>query len=213
MLTCRGNTFAGRVAVSQLQSLGLTELVTSTLAEYTALALWLAEDRTCSPKSESALARTGRLVPCSTPISRAPPRGGLHRHVGAPPGRRADRRASMSRHARNRRRRRLPASGRTRDCGCTGGCRCERDYRCRPASPADAPAAPGGCAGDPTFRRRCCATGGRGDDDDCRTTAPGRPILKPGRRRHIGDERSNSIGTIGASLELRSVSVVLTLST
>jgi predicted O-linked N-acetylglucosamine transferase (SPINDLY family) len=44
VLTCRGNTFAGRVAASQLQSLGLTELVTSTLAEYTALALWLAED-------------------------------------------------------------------------------------------------------------------------------------------------------------------------
>ena len=44
VLTCRGSTFAGRVAASQLQSIGLTELVTSSLADYTALALWLAED-------------------------------------------------------------------------------------------------------------------------------------------------------------------------
>jgi protein O-GlcNAc transferase len=44
VLTCRGNTFAGRVAASQLQSLGLGELVTASLAEYTALAQWLAED-------------------------------------------------------------------------------------------------------------------------------------------------------------------------
>ena len=44
VLTCRGNTFAGRVAASQLQSIGLTELVTSSLADYTALALWLAQD-------------------------------------------------------------------------------------------------------------------------------------------------------------------------
>ena len=45
VLTCRGNTFAGRVAASQLQSLGLAELVTSSLADYVALAQWLAEDR------------------------------------------------------------------------------------------------------------------------------------------------------------------------
>lgn len=44
VLTCRGNSFAGRIAASQLQSLGLTELVTSSLAEYAALAQWLAED-------------------------------------------------------------------------------------------------------------------------------------------------------------------------
>jgi hypothetical protein len=45
VLTCRGNTFAGRVAASQLHSLGLTELVTASLADYAALAQWLAEDR------------------------------------------------------------------------------------------------------------------------------------------------------------------------
>jgi hypothetical protein len=44
VLTCRGSSFAGRVAASQLQSLGLTELVTSSIAEYAALAQWLAED-------------------------------------------------------------------------------------------------------------------------------------------------------------------------
>jgi len=44
VLTCRGDTFAGRVAASLLQSVGLPELVTSSLADYAALALWLAQD-------------------------------------------------------------------------------------------------------------------------------------------------------------------------
>ena len=42
MLTCRGRTFAARVAGSVLQAAGLPELVTETLADYEALALWLA---------------------------------------------------------------------------------------------------------------------------------------------------------------------------
>ena len=45
VLTCRGDTFAGRVAASLLQAVGLPELITSSLADYTALALWLAQDR------------------------------------------------------------------------------------------------------------------------------------------------------------------------
>jgi protein O-GlcNAc transferase len=45
VLTCRGSSFAGRVAASQLRSIGLSELVTSSLADYAALAQWLAEDR------------------------------------------------------------------------------------------------------------------------------------------------------------------------
>ena len=55
-----------------------------------------------------------------------------------------DRPASFDVEARpeGRRRRRLPASGRTRDCGCTGGCRCERDYRCRAGFAGGRPAAP-----------------------------------------------------------------------
>ena len=44
VLTCRGNAFAGRVGASLLQSVGLPELITSTLADYAALARWLAED-------------------------------------------------------------------------------------------------------------------------------------------------------------------------
>jgi predicted O-linked N-acetylglucosamine transferase (SPINDLY family) len=43
VLTCTGNTFAGRVAASLLQALGLPELITSSLAEYEGLALALAQ--------------------------------------------------------------------------------------------------------------------------------------------------------------------------
>lgn len=42
LLTCTGNTFAGRVAGSLLHAIGLPELVTHSLAEYEALALQLA---------------------------------------------------------------------------------------------------------------------------------------------------------------------------
>ncbi|HEU4647037.1 MAG TPA: tetratricopeptide repeat protein [Burkholderiales bacterium] len=42
LLTCTGNTFAGRVAASLLHAIGLPELVTHSLAEYEALALQLA---------------------------------------------------------------------------------------------------------------------------------------------------------------------------
>jgi protein O-GlcNAc transferase len=44
VLTCRGDGFAGRGAASLLQSVGLPELITSSLADYAALALWLARD-------------------------------------------------------------------------------------------------------------------------------------------------------------------------
>jgi predicted O-linked N-acetylglucosamine transferase (SPINDLY family) len=44
ILTCRGDTFAGRVGASLLQSVGLPELITSSLTDYAALALWLAQD-------------------------------------------------------------------------------------------------------------------------------------------------------------------------
>ncbi len=45
ILTCRGDTFAGRVGASLLYAVGLPELVTSNLEEYEALALKLATDR------------------------------------------------------------------------------------------------------------------------------------------------------------------------
>ena len=41
VLTCMGNTFAGRVAGSLLNAVGLPELITHSLAEYEALALRL----------------------------------------------------------------------------------------------------------------------------------------------------------------------------
>ena len=44
VLTCLGNTFAGRVAASLLKTIGLPEMITTTLAEYESLALKLARD-------------------------------------------------------------------------------------------------------------------------------------------------------------------------
>jgi predicted O-linked N-acetylglucosamine transferase (SPINDLY family) len=44
VLTCRGETFAGRVAASLLHAAGLPDLVTASLADYEALALRLARD-------------------------------------------------------------------------------------------------------------------------------------------------------------------------
>jgi len=45
LLTCRGNTLAGRVGSSLLHAVGLPELVTHSLEEYEALARKLATDR------------------------------------------------------------------------------------------------------------------------------------------------------------------------
>ncbi len=47
VLTCQGGTFAGRVAASLLQAVGLPELVTQSLADYEAAALRLAADASC----------------------------------------------------------------------------------------------------------------------------------------------------------------------
>lgn len=44
VLTCRGRSFAGRVAASLLESAGLSELVTTSLEEYESRALWLAQN-------------------------------------------------------------------------------------------------------------------------------------------------------------------------
>ena len=42
VVTCQGNAFAGRVAASLLNAVGMPELVTHDLADYEALALRLA---------------------------------------------------------------------------------------------------------------------------------------------------------------------------
>ena len=44
LLTCLGNTFAGRVGASLLRAVGLPELVTESLAQYEAAAIALARD-------------------------------------------------------------------------------------------------------------------------------------------------------------------------
>jgi protein O-GlcNAc transferase len=44
VVTCRGETFAARVAASVLGAVGLPDLITTNLADYEALALWLATD-------------------------------------------------------------------------------------------------------------------------------------------------------------------------
>ncbi|MBK3774075.1 tetratricopeptide repeat protein [Azospirillum brasilense] len=60
VLTCRGATFAGRVAASLLDTVGLPELVTDSPAAYEALALDLARDpgRLAGLKARLATART-----------------------------------------------------------------------------------------------------------------------------------------------------------
>jgi len=54
VLTCLGNAFSGRVAASQLYAVGLPELVTTSLAEYEAMALTLANnpDRLAAVKAK-----------------------------------------------------------------------------------------------------------------------------------------------------------------
>jgi protein O-GlcNAc transferase len=57
VLTCLGTTFAGRVAGSLLKAMALGELVTTSLPEYEALALKLAQDRACLTAIKDKLAR------------------------------------------------------------------------------------------------------------------------------------------------------------
>ena len=57
VLTCLGTTFAGRVAASLLNAVGLPELITNTSEEYEALALKLARDGNALGALKSKLAR------------------------------------------------------------------------------------------------------------------------------------------------------------
>ena len=84
VLTCRGKTFAGRVAASLLTAVGLPELLTDSLEEYEALALRLATDPLLRSGLRERL-RKNRLK-CSIVRHRSvlpTYRGGLHDHVGA----------------------------------------------------------------------------------------------------------------------------------
>jgi protein O-GlcNAc transferase len=63
VLTCAGQTFAGRVAGSLLWSVGLSDLITTSLDEYEGLALRLALDRRSLAKLRSRLVENLRISP------------------------------------------------------------------------------------------------------------------------------------------------------
>jgi predicted O-linked N-acetylglucosamine transferase (SPINDLY family) len=63
VLTCQGETFAGRVAASLLQAVGLPELVTTNLADYEALALKLAREPALLAAIKAKLARNRETTP------------------------------------------------------------------------------------------------------------------------------------------------------
>lgn len=63
VLTCRGTTFAGRVADSLLQATGLPDLVTQSLDDYEALALSLARDPVLLASFRERLARARDICP------------------------------------------------------------------------------------------------------------------------------------------------------
>jgi predicted O-linked N-acetylglucosamine transferase (SPINDLY family) len=63
VLTCAGNTFAGRVAGSLLHAIGLEELVTTSLDDYEALALRLARDADLLRQLRARLERNRRTHP------------------------------------------------------------------------------------------------------------------------------------------------------
>jgi len=63
VLTIAGETFASRVAGSQLHAIGLPELVTASLAEYESLAVALAHDRGRLAELRTRLARNRRTHP------------------------------------------------------------------------------------------------------------------------------------------------------
>jgi protein O-GlcNAc transferase len=63
VLTCCGDTFAGRVAASLLSAVGLPELVTHKLGDYEALALRLAQDSSLLAGLRTKLARNRETHP------------------------------------------------------------------------------------------------------------------------------------------------------
>ena len=68
MLTCLGGAFAGRVAASLVNAVGLPELIATNLDEYEALALKLARDPAQLAAIKAKLAPIATPVPCSIPM-------------------------------------------------------------------------------------------------------------------------------------------------
>ena len=63
VVTCRGRSFAGRVAASLLAAIGVPELTTETLADYEALALKLARDPGALAEMREKIERNRRSAP------------------------------------------------------------------------------------------------------------------------------------------------------
>jgi protein O-GlcNAc transferase len=63
VLTCQGNSFAGRVASSLLHAIGLPELVTRTLGEYEKLALNLGAQPARLAEIKARLVRNRNTYP------------------------------------------------------------------------------------------------------------------------------------------------------
>jgi predicted O-linked N-acetylglucosamine transferase (SPINDLY family) len=63
VLTCKGSTFAGRVAASLLHAAGLPELITESLAGYEELAVLLARDCAALSAVKAKLARNRQTMP------------------------------------------------------------------------------------------------------------------------------------------------------
>jgi len=63
VLTCLGETFAGRVAASLLHAIGLPELITTSLDEYEALALKLAREPSRLASIKAKIARNRHTYP------------------------------------------------------------------------------------------------------------------------------------------------------
>jgi predicted O-linked N-acetylglucosamine transferase (SPINDLY family) len=63
VVTCAGRSFAGRVAASLLEAVGLTDLVTHDLSQYEALALRLARDSSALAGVKARLAHNRTISP------------------------------------------------------------------------------------------------------------------------------------------------------
>jgi predicted O-linked N-acetylglucosamine transferase (SPINDLY family) len=63
VLTCLGETFAGRVAASLLSAVGLAELITETMADYESLALKLATEPSALQIIRDKLKNNRELAP------------------------------------------------------------------------------------------------------------------------------------------------------
>ena len=63
VLSCTGQTFAGRVSASLLRAIGLPELVTESLSDYEALAIKIARDPSLLAALKTKLARNRESFP------------------------------------------------------------------------------------------------------------------------------------------------------